>query len=56
MYNKNTGKLVQTHGTPEEPSNVVEYMILEKRMAYDGPWMLRGQLFEGVKPKLENLF
>jgi mitochondrial protein MBA1 len=29
-----------------EPRSVVEYLVLEKRMWYDGPWMIRDEILE----------
>ncbi|KAG6817117.1 hypothetical protein H0H87_012638 [Tephrocybe sp. NHM501043] len=45
------GKPVQKR-VPAPSTRVTEYFILEKRMWYDGPWLLREQLWEqpGKKP------
>lgn len=31
---------------PAEKRRVIEYLVLEKRMWYDGPWTFRDQLWE----------
>ncbi|KAG8948215.1 hypothetical protein FRC03_000798 [Tulasnella sp. 419] len=56
VYNKKSGKLLQSRGTKEEPARVIEYMVLEKRVQTETPWMIRNQLLEGVKAKYDELF
>ena len=35
------------YGTcPAERKRVTEYLVFEKRMWYDGPWVIREQLWE----------
>ena len=40
--------------TPE-PKRVLEYLVFEKRMWYDGPWVLRDQLWEGILGQFESV-
>jgi len=40
VYNK-AGELLSS----TQPKKVVEYLVLEKRMWYDGPWTIRDQIF-----------
>ncbi|KAI0346437.1 hypothetical protein BDW22DRAFT_1461811 [Trametopsis cervina] len=45
VYNKK-GKRLAGDDTPKR---VVEYLVLQKRGWYDGPWTIRDQLYEGLK-------
>ncbi|KAI0069693.1 hypothetical protein K474DRAFT_1714011 [Panus rudis PR-1116 ss-1] len=47
IYNKRGVKL----GGDENPRRVVEYLVFQKRMWYDTPWVVRDQLYEGVDAK-----
>jgi len=49
VYNKKTGQLVTSKGTPESPVRVTEYMVLERRMLADGVWYIRDQLYPGAR-------
>jgi protein MBA1 len=31
---------------PAEKQRVIEYLVLEKRMWYDGPWLIREQVWD----------
>ncbi|KAH8087145.1 hypothetical protein BXZ70DRAFT_541366 [Cristinia sonorae] len=50
VYTKK-GQLVHS----PEPKRVVEYLIFQKRMWYDVPWVVRDQLYEGLQGKVGNL-
>ncbi|KAA1472553.1 hypothetical protein DENSPDRAFT_838864 [Dentipellis sp. KUC8613] len=41
------GQLVKGAGQTT-PKPVVEYLVFEKRMWYDGPWVIREQIYEGA--------
>ncbi|TCD67407.1 hypothetical protein EIP91_012379 [Steccherinum ochraceum] len=46
------------HGRPllsPEPKRVVEYLIFQKRMWYDVPWVVRDQLYEGLQGTVKHL-
>ncbi|KIP07304.1 hypothetical protein PHLGIDRAFT_89777 [Phlebiopsis gigantea 11061_1 CR5-6] len=45
VYTKR-GERVAGDGTPKP---VVEYLVFQKRMWYDTPWVIRDQLFEGLQ-------
>ena len=47
VYNKK-GVLI---GGDEKPRRVVEYLVFQKRMWYDTPWVIRDQLFESLDAK-----
>ncbi len=51
VYSKR-GALLQGEETPR---NVVEYLIFQKRMWYDAPWVVRDRLYEGVDAKYTHL-
>ncbi|KAG8882093.1 hypothetical protein FRB98_003930 [Tulasnella sp. 332] len=51
IYDKKTGRLLASKGTPEAPTRIVEYMVLEKRMQMDGRWYIRDQLYPGTSVK-----
>lgn len=51
IYDKKTGRVLASKGTPEAPARVVEYMVLEKRMQMDGRWYIRDQLYPGASVK-----
>jgi protein MBA1 len=36
---------------PAEKKRVVQYLVLEKRMWYDGPWLIREQIWESAPKK-----
>jgi len=36
---------------PAEKQHVVQYLVLEKRMWYDGPWLVRDQIWEATPKK-----
>lgn len=50
VYTKK-GQLVQ----PGEPKRVVEYLIFQKRMWYDVPWVVRDQLYEGLQARIQHM-
>ncbi|KAH9915759.1 hypothetical protein B0H21DRAFT_326375 [Amylocystis lapponica] len=39
-----------------EPKPVVEYLVFQKRMWYDTPWVVRDRFFESVEAKFESTF
>ena len=41
-------------GLPE-PRRVLEYLVCENKMFYKDGWYIRGQVFEGVKPKFKDM-
>ncbi|KAH9852258.1 hypothetical protein C2E23DRAFT_731229 [Lenzites betulinus] len=46
-YNKKTGaRLGET-----EPKPVVEYLVFQKRMWFDSPWVIRDRLYEGLESR-----
>ncbi|EPQ52139.1 hypothetical protein GLOTRDRAFT_140568 [Gloeophyllum trabeum ATCC 11539] len=59
VYNRD-GKLLTREGAialnqEPQPSRTVEFIVFEKKMWYDGPWVIRDQLYPGVKPKFTEL-
>ena len=43
MYSKRTGARIGA----TEPKTVTEYLVFQKRMWFDSPWVIRDRLFEG---------
>lgn len=50
VYNQK-GQLLGGDG---KPKRVVEYLVFEKRMWYDAPWVVRDQLYEGLEGKFKS--
>ncbi|KAJ3480764.1 hypothetical protein NLI96_g8121 [Meripilus lineatus] len=50
VYSKR-GALLQGDETPK---NVVEYLVFQKRMWYDAPWVVRDRLYEGIEAKVST--
>lgn len=52
VLHKRAGDVTGTSGSfvPAEKQHVVQYLVLEKRMWYDGPWLIRDQVWD-VNPK-----
>ncbi|THH12126.1 hypothetical protein EW145_g199 [Phellinidium pouzarii] len=46
---------VAEEGYTPEPRRVLEYLICENKMFYSDGWYIRGQMFEGVKPKFKDV-
>ena len=38
-----------------KPKPVVEYLVFQKRMWYDTPWVVREQLYEGVQGRFSSV-
>ncbi|EJF59726.1 hypothetical protein DICSQDRAFT_108332 [Dichomitus squalens LYAD-421 SS1] len=49
-YSKKTGARVGA----TEPKPVVEYLVFQKRMWYDSPWIIRDRLYEGLDSRLKK--
>ena len=50
QYSKKTGaRVLQT-----EPKPVVEYLVFQKRMWFDTPWTIRGQVYEELDVEYKN--
>ena len=47
IYSKKTGARV----SETEPKPVVEYLVFQKRMWYDSPWVIRNRLYEGLESR-----
>ncbi|KAJ8453564.1 hypothetical protein ONZ51_g13526 [Trametes cubensis] len=48
-YSKKTG----TRVGETEPKPVVEYLVFQKRMWNDTPWVIRGRLYEGLESRVK---
>lgn len=46
-YSKKTGARVGE----TDPKAVVEYLVFQKRMWYDSPWVIRDRLYEGLESR-----
>ncbi|KAG8891311.1 hypothetical protein FRC01_014774 [Tulasnella sp. 417] len=55
IYDKRSGKLLASKGTPESPARVTEYVVFERRLLSPGQWYIRDQLFPGVELKKNSL-
>ena len=51
VYTKR-GERIAGDGTPKR---VVEHLVFQKRMWYDGPWTIREQLFEQLEAKYTSV-
>lgn len=56
------GQLLGTDGKPvgkgdvgSEPKRVLEYMVFENKMFYPDGWIIRGEMFEGVRGRFSDL-
>ncbi|KAG8988612.1 hypothetical protein FRB90_002657 [Tulasnella sp. 427] len=55
IYDKRSGKLLASKGTPESPARVTEYIVFERRLLAQGQWYIRDQLFPGVELQKNSL-
>ena len=39
----------------QEPRAVVEYLVLQRRMWYNSPWVVRDVLYEGLEVRSKTL-
>ena len=46
-YSKKTGARVGE----SQPKRVVEYLVFQKRMWFDSPWVVRDRLYEGLESR-----
>ena len=49
-YSKKTGARVGA----TEPKTVVEYLVFQKRMWSDTPWIIRDRLYEGLESRFDK--
>ncbi|KAG9048855.1 hypothetical protein FS837_011861 [Tulasnella sp. UAMH 9824] len=55
IYDKRTGKLLASKGTPEAPARVTEHIVFERRLLSPGQWYIRDQLYPGVELQKNSL-
>ncbi|KDQ58710.1 hypothetical protein JAAARDRAFT_34560 [Jaapia argillacea MUCL 33604] len=49
-----SGQISLDQKAAPRPRNVVEYMVFEKKMWYDTPWIIRDQIYPGVEVRLKS--